>query len=350
MQPSSLSALLATTLCSALFPLQADANDTIARVGAGGLTFVKSQDIRMASERLVITPERIEVHYLFENDAPAPIDATVAFPMPAYGWNPGFSEMDLNNRPLDTFVVFVEGMPVDTSMQRRALLGVRDITADLRRAGLSERQIFTTFGQKKNPTNPDDISFDFTPSQISSLQYLGALREDTPVWRVEETAYWQQTFPGHQRLDVTHRYKPFSGTIYAALYPDDEANGFAALPLSSQDGEEHTDHACVNEGLAEGARNNILARTKALFASGARGVMVYLNDVEYILGTARNWKGPISDFTLNIRAAHPGDIVSVCFPGTPTRKTDGSLEYHFTNFVPAERIQVNFYHLEAIQN
>lgn len=342
--------LLASVLCAALFTPQAGANDSIARVGAGGLTFVKTQDIRMASERLVITPEGIEVRYLFENDAPGPIDATVAFPMPAFGWNAGFSEMDLNNRPLDTFAVSADGAHVSTAMQRRALLDGQDITADLRRAGLSERQMFTTFGQKKNRANTDDISFDFTPAQIASLKKLGALREDIPAWRVEETAYWQQVFPGYHPLEVTHRYKPFAGLIYAALYPDDDADGFPALPLSSQYGEERADHACVNEGAAEGARNNIIARTRALFASGAKGVMVYLNDVEYILGTARNWKGPIGDFRLNIRAAAPDDIVSVCFPGTPTRQADGSLEYHFTNFIPAERIQVNFYHLEAIQD
>lgn len=343
-------ALLATLLCTALPAPQADANDSIARIGAGGLTFLETQDIRMVSERLAITPEQIEIRYLFENDAPGPIDATVAFPMPAFGWNAGFSEMDLNNRPLDTFVVNADGERVSTEMQRRALLDGRDITADLRRAGLSERQIFTTFGQKKTLRNSDDISFEFTPAQISSLTNLGALREDVPTWRVEETAYWQQIFPGYHPLEVTHRYKPFAGIIYTALYPEDEANGFPALPLSSRNGEEYADNACVSEGLAEGARNRILARTHALFANGAKGVMAYLTDVEYILGTARNWKGPIGDFTLNIRATSRDDIVSVCFPGTPARQADGSLEYHFTNFVPAERIQVNFYHLEAIDD
>lgn len=339
-----------TLLGAALVAAPAAANDSIARVGAGGLSFVETQDIRMASERLAITPESVEVRYVFENDAPGPIDATVAFPMPAFGWNAGFSAMDINNRPLDTFAVNADGARVATAMQRRALLDGRDITASLRRSGLSERQIFTTFGQKKTADDGDAFSFDFTQSQIARLKRLGALREDVPAWQVEETAYWQQVFPGHQPLEVTHHYKPFAGIIYTALYPEDETAGFPTLPRSSRMGEEGTDNACVNTGLAEGARNRILARTHALFANGAKGVMAYLTDVEYILGTARNWKGPIGDFTLNIRAASPDDIVSVCFPGTPARQADGSLEYHFTNFVPAERIQVNFYRLEAMQD
>ena len=33
--------------------------------------------------------------------------------------------------------------------------------------------------------------------------------------------------------------------------------------------------------------------------------MVMLDEVEYILGTGRNWKGPISDFTLDIVKVTP---------------------------------------------
>lgn len=333
----SASTILSALLFAPLLATPAAANDSIARVGTGGLVFLKTADIRMAREQLVITPTLIEVRYRFENDSSRPISATVAFPMPAYGWNPRFSAMDENRRPIESFTVTAAGKRLRPHLQRRALLGGREADTALRKAGLSRPQIFGIY---------DDPDPDFTPAQTARLASLGALSQGNPAWQVEETAYWQQTFPAHRPLEVTHRYKPFSGTLYAPLYPEDSDAGYPALPLSSVYGEEAVDSACVKGH----AREAIITRVQALFASGAKGVMVYLHDVEYILGTARNWKGPISDFTLDLHADAPADVIAVCLPGEPTREQDGTLEYHFSDFTPPDRIRVNFYHLEAMQD
>ena len=75
--------------------------------------------------------------------------------------------------------------------------------------------------------------------------------------------------------------------------------------------------------------------------------MVMLDEVEYILGTGRNWKGPISDFTLDIVKVTPDQIVSLCFPGKATRVDDLTLRFQHKNFVPPDRLLVYFYSFEV---
>lgn len=71
--------------------------------------------------------------------------------------------------------------------------------------------------------------------------------------------------------------------------------------------------------------------------------MVMLNDVEYVLGTGRNWKGPIADFTLRIEKDSPEQFVSLCFPGRAKRVSPTVLEFSHTDFVPQDKLVVYFY-------
>ncbi len=61
---------------------RAVADDSMARVAAGGITFVESKDIRMLKEILQISTKEIRVRFTFLNESAKDIYATVAFPMP----------------------------------------------------------------------------------------------------------------------------------------------------------------------------------------------------------------------------------------------------------------------------
>lgn len=190
----------------------------------------------MVSEALLISPKRVHVRYRFRNESPAPIDAEVAFPIPAFGWNPGESAWDANVGPMDSFAVSVEG---------RIFSSLHDLTTP-------ERQL---------PGGPD---------------------LENPM-----------------------------------------------------------DSAC----LSEGRRSAVLRRMTALFRQGAKTVRVTLEDVEYILGTGRNWKGPISDFTLDVMKQSPDQVVSLCFPGKATRIDGQTLRFQRKDFVPPDSLLVYFYTL-----
>ena len=113
--------------------------------------------------------------------------------------------------------------------------------------------------------------------------------------------------------------------------------GTATLPLST------ITSRCPVAHLSEGGRNAIIKLMTTLFKQGAKAVRVTLDDVEYVLGTGRNWKGPISDFTLDIVKATPDQIVSLCFPGKAIRVDDLTLRFQQTSFLPPERLLVYFY-------
>ena len=324
---TALKALALSVLLLALTSA-AIANDSTVRIGVGGLVFLKNDDIRMVSEVLSVSPNRINVRYRFRNETATAIDAVVAFPMPAFRWNPGVAADDANIGPIETFTVRADGRAVAMKVEQKALLGKRDITANLRDAGLTDKQIFRSFGDMM------DWRPRLAAEQSKNLDQLGAMNKDGPQWEVAETAYWQQRFPGNSELPVEHSYTPLRGMSYGYYTADDD---FAVKnPLPPQD---RFEPVCLDEG----SRSAVIKRISALAKPGATQVKVMLDEVEYILGTGRNWKGPISDFTLDIVKATPDQIVSLCFPGKATRVDDLTLRFQHKNFVPPDRLLVYFY-------
>ena len=316
-----------------LLPLISRANDTTARVGAGGITLLQNSDIRMAEEALTISPKQISVRYRFENESEQAIDATVAFPMPAYSWNPGFTALDANNMPMSSFLARVNEVPIQTQRQRRAMLADRDITVPLREAGLSDAQLFDTFAD----ATPDGNGL--SAAQVQTLTQLGALSDGHPSWQVVETRTWQQHFPARSALQVEHQYQPWVGTVYDAPYQQGfEFNTLLPTPSGVTQGTAPAE-ACVDEGTRQAVERSI----KNWVAKGAKTVWVTLQDVEYILGTGRNWKGPIGEFTLTLEKESPDQLVSLCFPGKPQRQGKKSLVFKQRNYTPQDKLIVYFY-------
>ena len=323
---------------TALTCATAQANDTTARVAAGGIAFLKTQDVRMVQETLEISPKRIRVRYRFLNESDRDFRATIAFPMPPYGWNPGLSALVENEQPMRSFIARVDGQPVTTQMLRQAQTNGRDITADLRALGLSEAQIFETFGDARE--DGDGL----TPAQRRGIHRL--VKSQYADWQVAETMVWEQVFAAHREVLVEHEYIPFVGMVYTAPYQGHfglVGGGGNLVPSTARGPEKNTAEACVQEG----AERAVDKRVQTLAAASPDSVWVTLNDVEYVLGTGRNWRGPIGDFTLVIRKESPDQIVSLCFPGKPERTSPTTLEFRQSNFVPQDKLVVYFYSVQA---
>ena len=335
-------ALACACACATAGP--AFANDTTARVAAGGIEPLKSADVRMLQETLTISRKLVTVRYRFLNESDRDVHATIAFPMPAYGWWSGESEIDSHSVPMDSFEVKVDGAVVPTRSVRRALVRGRDVTRELRALGLSDEQLFVNFGRASSAYRG---SADLRPGLEKRVRkVIGGTTMDR--WQVEETRLWEQTFPAHREIVVEHRYAPFVGRIYDAPYQKghavDESSPELA-PSSLAGAAEHSPaEACVDDEL----RVAMQRKAARLAAGGAASVWRNLEDVEYILGTGRNWKGPIADFTLRIEKDKPGDIVSLCFPGQPKRVSPTVLEFHQVDLVPQDRLVVYFYSIEGL--
>jgi hypothetical protein len=313
-----------------LLAAPAFANDTTARVAAGGLVFTKSDDIRMVSEKLSISTSRITVDYVFRNESSTTIDTTVAFPMPPYGLNCGHSAGEANVRPLDSFRITADDQPVTPSRLRQAEVNGKEATAALRQIGLTEEQIFVTFG---HDCDAGHYVTKLSSRQQGSLRKLGAMVDGIPRWTVAETAHWRQIFPALREVRIRHEYKPFvgyAGSSDLSVVPD-------SIPVSTSE-DYHRDRACVGEGGLRAIRKRAMQDLPHGASPG-----VALHDVEYILGTGRNWKGPIGAFTLDIVKGTPDQIVSLCFPGKPTRVDALTLRFQQRDLTPPDRLHVNFY-------
>ena len=326
------SALISAALLVAGFAVQA--NDSTARIGAGGITLLKDNDIRMLQETLVISTKAVRVRYRFLNEVNREIQTTVAFPMPAYVWNPGVSALEANVGPLKSFQLRVDGRSVATRLHRKALIGERDVTDQLRALGLSDAQIFETFG---------DCTIDgcsLSKRQLEEIAQLAGANDTPAPWQVAATAYWEQVFPAQKEIEVEHEYPPFVGTVFNAPYQ----GKFLVDPRKTvTPWDKDPKEACLDEGT----RRAITKRIRALVKKGASSVWVTLNDVEYVLGTGRNWKGPITDFKLQIEKDSPEQLVSLCFPGKPIKTSPTVLEFSHTNFVPQDKLVIYFYTVTA---
>lgn len=320
--PSFLSALTAI-----FFSLPASANDSIGRVGVGGISFEKSEDIRMASEVLEISTKKIKVEYHFINDADHDIKSTIVFPMPAYEWDSCESPSCINHKPLRPFSTSVDGKPIPTRLVRRALQDGKDVTEQLGKMGLNDSQMFDTFAHCADDGTEKKFSFcGRTPAQTRALEQFGD-------WEAQETAYWEYTFPAKQKVTVTHEYQPFIGDHYTIPYQ--KRHGYLFPIDTPKDNLE----ACTREGTIQAVEKHV----RVLAEKTKNDVWVTVNEVEYILGTGRNWKGPINKFILRLVKEHPDTHVSVCFPGKPVKISNTIIEFTQQDFVPQDKLIVYFY-------
>lgn len=309
--------LLPIVLLSLLTIITKDcwANDGWARVAAGGITFEKTNDIRMKQEVLEISTKLIRVSYRFQNLSEKDIHATVAFPMPPYSFNFGASADDINNIPLDSFVAKVDGQVIPIKKDRRAKIDNKDVTKHLQAIGLTDKQIFETFAICEGEF---DKYCGVTKDQENALRKIGS-------WKVFETAYWDQTFLAHKEISVAHEYVPLAGGTVIPL---------SAVRSGSKD-------TCEDEGTERAIQKQI----DSLTTSGISEWHIALSEVEYILGTGRTWSGPIEDFRLRVIKDSPEQVISLCFPGKPKRIDPKTFEFVKNRYTPQDRLLIRFYNV-----
>lgn len=309
------------------------ANDTIGRVGIGGITFEKSDHIRMVKEDLEISTSKVKVLYRFKNESNTDIHTTVLFPTPGLSFvHP--EEPSYKSESVTTFFVTVDGKPVNTKVLRQATYKGNDITDKLRKIGFNEEQIFKSFGGYDYEPTHQVLTWHFSDRQKNSLikqfgkDFFGGFGE--PRWKVDETYYWDQVFPFGREIEVTHEYSPFvgRGESLGKLTVDRCEGGIC---FATKEGYQYSlgGEACLDKGALA-------------YLNKAKGEYVTTRSVEYILGTGRNWKGPIDDFTLRLIKNSSSQIVSLCFPGKPRKINPTTLEFKHADFLPQDKLVVYF--------
>jgi hypothetical protein len=305
---------------------QALADDTIDAAlggyGAGGLVFGQGTDIIIARKDLYLSPGEVRVDYLLESRAEEEQTVTIAFPLPRVPATPDDPEAvqpvegnggDLRNYA--GFGVAVNGRPLIPVLREFAWQEDRDVTADVRAAGL--------------PLLMDDEHLQaiqtLDPEMAGSLAASGLLWDygspyRDPTWHYQAVYEWQQSIrPGETAVSI--HYRPLLGwrTDYGkSFYLDSE----------------HTESACVDDRL----RHEI----------EANGGYSEVAELDYITTTAGNWSGPIGQFNLTVGTTRPPEwspgpiLVAVC-PADASTDEQGNRLWNAKDYVPEEDIRVFFY-------
>jgi hypothetical protein len=321
--------IVAALAVGAIFAAGVQANDSIAEMAAGGLVLKQSRDIDMLSEDLYVSARQIRVRYVFRNRSPRDVRTIVAFPMP----DRNLGELQESNRAFPAgFRTVVDGRPVRTQVERRAMLRGTDHSALLRRLNIP----ISTDGNASATimTHLDGLA----PAQRQQLLRLGLIeatefdqgrgmeRHYLPRWTAAETHYWQQTFPAGRDLRVEHSYVPGTGmSASTGLHHREFRN--------SAEGRRMIADYCID-------REFLAAVDRFATRSGpAEQAVLGEQRIGYILRTGANWRSPIGDFRLVVDKGAPENIVSFC--GTGLRRISPTqFEMRRTNWRPTQDLRV----------
>jgi len=307
----------------------AQGNDSVAGLAMGGLEFLRSDSIEMVSEDLYISPDQVRVRYVFRNVTSKPVETLVAFPLPAVGFPDDWDYVPLPIEDDANYVGFstrVNGEPIALQVEQRALLLGLDRTELLRSLDVSLIP-FDIDASERIAALPDAARATLLREMLVTPQY-------EPRWTLQTVFYRNQVFPAQAEVEVEHVYQPVAGG--SVLSPV----GNWGLPWNSGNPDnEWIDEAregyCVNEAtetLMDRQREGGSVWPEHRFAS---------SDVEYVLTTGANWRGPIGRFRLVVESPYPADFVFVCFDGAQ-RVANNRIEADIENFWPWHDLRVLF--------
>lgn len=314
--------LILALLC--LNPLTAAANDSSARLDAGGLHLIEEKDIVMEAEDLYISRRQVHIEYLFRNTSAADKNIVVAFPLPLvktaelYDGDVGVqSENPVN---FVDFKVWADGVQVKPKQDVRAWLNGKDITALLRQYNIPPGVFDAKFY---------DSLRNLPPAALSALKAAGAIGPDStaeeayPRWDYRVGYYWKQIFPAGRAIKLVQTYKPVVG---AAL-------GMVEFMLSEpKEMSKVAQSYCMDLSFQN--------RLKAMQAAKPGQSVIMAYELGYILTTGNNWRGPIGKFRLSIDTGD-GEIMSACVPGLKkTGPARWSAEH--MNYRPASNLSIFF--------
>lgn len=300
----------------------ASANDSVASMQAGGLVLERTDGITMLSEDLYLSAPEVRVTYRFLNHTDEDIETIVAFPMPDI--EPGYISdvggvLDEPERMLP-FITWVDGHPVHTEIEKRAVVDATDVTDRLRGLGVP----LNPYGQATL-----DALEALPEATLAALDAEGLIDRGAadggngwawPAWTLKTTHYWVQYFPAGEEVEIRHIYAPAVGGTSVTMVGNPSLDGAPD--------EDYAARYCIDDALVNGARRG--------WASGMHYSETWL---DYILTTGANWAGPIGEFRLVVDKGSPDNLVSFCAEGV-RRISPTQFEVRRTNYTPARDLHV----------
>lgn len=298
MKNGSVSLLLALLIAGPVL-----ANDTMAEMKTGGLSYLQSPDIAMEQEDLFISPTEVRVDYVFHNTSDKDVEGVVAFPMPEITGGPD-GDMALDDRESDNFLGFSvsqDGKPITPTLQQR----VTAIGVDWTEVLLAAKVPMMPYSEKTIAALkflPEDLQKQWLSRGLVYIDSYDAGKgwqnDLTPLWTLHSTYWWTTKFPAGERVKVSHRYRPsVGGTVAMTFVADGKPTDTAAV---------YRQRYCTDDDFLKAA-----ARLEKAANAGS-GPNYTESWISYILTTGANWNGGIGRFTLTVDKGNPKNLVSFC--------------------------------------
>lgn len=305
----------------------ASANDTMAVLGAGGLTFTRTDQITMAREDLYISPDRVDVKYTYRNTADTPVTTIVAFPMPKIG-GPVESMAAVPDEQSDNFMGFSvvqDGEEINPNLQQRVLVQGLDFTEEVKAKGVPLQPLSTKTREAVAALDDAVIQDWLVKCLIANMDYGAEKPDYVPVWELESVYWWETTFPAGQEVEVEHSYRPSVGGTTGMVFLYD------GKPSDQLD--DYRKRYCLDDDFLKAAMK--LDKSQNFDT----GLYYFEQWLSYILMTGNNWFGPIEDFHLTVDKGKANNIISFC--GEGIKKTGPTtFEMRAKDFVPARDLDI----------
>jgi hypothetical protein len=329
-QPSfRVPALMLVFLVATVWP--ARANDSAAELSIGGLQFVRTNNVTMESENLRIALDSVTVRYQFANVTAKPITLTVAFPLPDIDLSEAENIALPSNDPVNfvDFTTKVDGSPTPLTIDQRAMIGSKDVSALLRELKLP---LLPIGGREIRVADLPEATR--TRLVNEGLLLPAGMRDNgrqqyAPGWVVKTSAVRQQVFPAANTVTVEHQYRPSVGSSPDTIL----RSGLRRSSALSQEVQRYRKEYCVQDAfLAE--------LDKRAGSNQANTKNLQERRISYVLKTGANWAGPIRSFKLTIDPGGSDRLVSFCPGRLKASATGGTLEYTSSDFKPDADLKI----------
>lgn len=311
----------------ALIATGASANDTMAVLGAGGLTFTRTYQITMAREDLYISPDRVDVKYIYRNTADTPVTTIVAFPMPKIG-GPIETMAAVPDEQSDNFMGFSvvqDGEEIEPNLQQRVLVQGIDFTEEVKAKGVPLQPLSTKTREAVAALDDAVLQDWLVKGLVADMDYGEGNPDYVPVWELESVYWWETTFPAGEEIEVEHSYRPSVGGISGLVFLSDGK--------PSDEIDDYRKRYCVDDNFIKAGIK--LAKSQ----NYDTGLYYFEQWLSYILTTGNNWYGPIEDFHLTVDKGNANNIISFC--GEGIEKTGPTtFEMHAKDYVPTRDLDI----------
>jgi hypothetical protein len=308
----------------------ARANDSAAELSIGGLTFKKNNSVSIESEELKITLETVTVRYQFLNQSPNSVTLTVAFPLPDIDLSDGASYA-IPQADSVNFVKFetkVDGKPIDFTIHQRAMLGDKDVTAQLKDLGIPPLPLDSLPALIK--PLPDATRKQMLDQGL--LVQAGSNDRGQPLydagWRVSTSAVREQTFPPNRVVLVEHRYRTSLGISFDSIM----RKAMRQKTGLAKETQRYRRDYCISDGFLADL-DKIAGDTQNNTSK------IEERRISYVLKTGANWATPIKQFRLLVDTGRAGRLASFCAPNI-AKRSPTEYEARAENFTPTSDLKI----------